>query len=582
MRFLLLPPRRALLALCFLLAPLSPMAAAEANAAFEALAREAVEAYLRTHPESATALGDHRFDGQLTDYSADARAAEAKRVRAELTALERIPLAELSVGNRTDAQILRTQLRLILFSLEEEKPFEWDPLSYNASLGDALFALIARDFAPPDVRLGAAVKRLEALPRVLRQIRANLRHPPKIHTETAIRQTAGTIELVRSGLDPLRAEAPQHEAPFAAAQMNAIKALEQHRTWLQNEVLPHADGDFRLGAERFRRKLRLTLDSELTPEEILAAAERELTAATNALYDTALPLYREAHPSAQPAQIEDRPHVIRTVFNRLAEKHSDDATVLARVKEITADATRFVRREELVTLPDAPLEIIELPEFQRGVAVAYCDSPGALEPQGKTFYKVSPTPADWTPDRKESFFREYNDFMLHDLTIHEAMPGHYVQLAWSNRYRGRTLVRAIWGSGTFVEGWAVYSERVMADAGYGGPAVRMQQLKMRVRAIINAMLDQKLHMGALTEREALSLMMDRGFQEEGEAVGKWRRACQSSTQLSTYFVGALEHDEMRAAAERKQGPAFNLKAYHDAVLSRGSPPVRYVREELGL
>lgn len=580
MSFLSFLSRRGLLALCLLLP--SALLAADANAQFETLARRAVEAYLRTHPESATALGDHRFDGQLTDYSPEARAAEIKRVRGELADLERIALAQLSPANRTDAQILRVQLQLILFSLEEEKPYEWDPLSYNASLADSIFALIARDFAPADVRLGSAVKRLEAMPRVLQQIRANLKNPPRIHTETAIRQTTGAIELVRTGLDPLRAEAPQHEGPFAAAQMNAIKALEDYRAWLQTEVLPKADGEFRLGAERFRKKLRLTLDSELSPEEILAAAERELAAATKALYATALPLYRQAHPPAKAEQLADQAHVIRTVFNRLAEKHSDDATVLARVKELTADATDFVRRKDLLTLPDAPLEIIELPEFQRGVAVAYCDSPGALEPQGKTFYKVSPTPADWTPERKASFFREYNDYMLHDLTIHEAMPGHYVQLALSNRYRGATLVRAIWGSGTFVEGWAVYSERVMADAGYGGPEVRMQQLKMRVRAIINAILDQKLHMGGLTEREALDLMMKRGFQEEGEAVGKWRRACQSSTQLSTYFVGALEHDEMRAAAEKRHGAAFNLKQYHDAVLSRGSPPVRYLREELGL
>jgi uncharacterized protein (DUF885 family) len=225
--------------------------------------------------------------------------------------------------------------------------------------------------------------------------------------------------------------------------------------------------------------------------------------------------------------------------------------------------------------------VIEQPEFQRGVAIAYCDQPGALEPKGETYYSVAPTPADWTPERKLSFFREYNDYMLHDLTVHEAMPGHYLQLAHANQFHAPTLVRAVWMSGTFVEGWAVYAEQLMANAGFGGPEVKIQQLKMRLRVTINSILDQKIHTAGMTEKEALDLMMQCGFQEEGEAVGKWRRACQSSTQLSTYFVGAIEHDDMRAAAEKKEGAAFDLKRYHDRILSLGSPAVKYVREELG-
>jgi uncharacterized protein (DUF885 family) len=323
------------------------------------------------------------------------------------------------------------------------------------------------------------------------------------------------------------------------------------------------------------------LDSNLSPEEILARAERELTTTTEALYQTARPLFQKYFPEAGATTLEDRSRVIRAVFDKLAETHSDDATVVARAKEITAAATEFVRSHDLVTVPETPLHVMELPEFQRGVAIAYCEPPGALEPNGETFYMVSPTPADWTPERKRSFFREYNDYMLHDLTVHEAMPGHYLQLAHANTFRAPTLVRAIWMSGTFVEGWAVYTERVMAEAGFGGPEVKMQQLKMRLRAIINSILDQKIHTAGMTEKEALDLMMQRGFQEEGEAVGKWRRACQSSTQLSSYFVGTIEHDDMRAAAEKKEGAAFNLKRYHDRVLSLGSPAVKYVRQELG-
>lgn len=553
-----------------------------ADTAFEQLAHTCIETYLSTNPESATALGDHRFDDRLTDYSADARHAQIAALRRELDDLAKIATGELTGPNRIDYQILRVNLQAQLFDLTEERSYAWNPLSYNASLGDAIYAFVARDFAPAEERLRHAAKRLAAIPRVLDQIRGNLKNPPRIHTETAIRQTAGAIDLVQTGLEPLLVQAPALRAELAPAQAAAIAALTRYKAWLENDMLPHANGSFRLGPEKFREKLRLTLDSDLSPETILARAEREIVRTTEAMYATARPLYQKYFPQATAAELADRPRVIRAVLDRLADQHADDATVVARAKAITDEATAFVRAHELITLPDTPLQVIELPEFQRGVAIAYCDPPGALEPNGKTFFKVSPTPADWTPERKRSFYREYNDYMLRDLTVHEAMPGHYVQLAHGNQFRAPTLVRAIWWSGSFVEGWAVYAERMMAEAGYGGPEVRMQQLKMRLRAIINAILDQKIQGGNMTEQEALDLMMKRGFQEEGEAVGKWRRACQSSTQLSTYFVGTIEHDDMRAAAEKKWGPAFNLKKYHDTVLSFGSPPVKYVRQELGL
>ncbi|MEO7597849.1 MAG: DUF885 domain-containing protein [Opitutus sp.] len=555
--------------------------ASAADDAFVTLAKAAIEDLLVDQPEVATALGDHRFDGKLRDYSAEARSRREASLRAQLAALQQIDGAALTGPNRVDAQILRLNLEAELFKLTEERPFDWNPLSYNDSLADSVYALTVRDFAPAEKRLGDAIQRMEAMPKVVAQIKANLKNPPRIHTETTIQQTAGAIGLLESGLDELAQKVPALRPQFAVAQKKAIAALTDYKAWLQNDVLPKASGDFRLGADKFRKKLRYLLDSELSADEILARAERELITTTEALYATAVPLYQKYFPAESAATLSDRPKVIRAVFDKLAETHSDDTTVVARAEEITKAATDFVRKKSLVTVPQTPLKVIVLPEFRRGVAIAYCEPPGALEPNGETFYLVSPTPRDWPAKRKLSFYREYNDYMLHDLTVHEAMPGHYLQLAHSNQFKAPTLVRAIWSSGTFVEGWAVYTERVMADAGFGGAEVRMQQLKMRLRAIINAMLDQKVHAGNMTEQRALDLMMQRGFQEEGEAVGKWRRVCQSSTQLSSYFVGAIEHDDLRAAAEKKEGAAFNLKAYHDRVLSFGSPAVKYVRKELG-
>lgn len=575
---------RILLCIGFLLAACNvAYAASAADAAFETAAKAFIEDYLRLNPEEATDLGDHRYDDKVRDFSPAAIASRADTWRSHLAALDRINAAQLTGANRIDARIMRVNLESMLFELTDLKSREWNPLSYNASLANSIYQLTSRDFAPAEQRLRSVIGRLNALPGVLAQLKANLRNPPRVHTETAIQQTAGGINLVKTGLDPLLEKAPAAlKSEVATAQAKAIAALEAHKRWLEQDVLPTANGEFRLGAERFRKKLRFALDSNLTPEELLARCERELAGTTEALYATALPLFQKHFPGRNAAARQDRPGVIKAVLDKLAEKQPNDDTVVPRSKELVQLATEFVRAKDFVTVPDAPLKVIVLPEFQRGVAVAYCQPPGALEPNGETFFAVSPTPKDWTEARRTSFFREYNDYMLHDLTVHEAMPGHYLQLAHANKFKAPTLIRAIWFSGTFVEGWAVYTERVMADAGFGGPEVKMQQLKMRLRAIINAMIDQKVHMGGMTQEEAIALMTQRGFQEEGEAAGKWRRVVQSSTQLSTYFVGAVEHDDLRAAAEKRDGAKFNLKKYHDTVLSFGSPAVKYVREEMGL
>ena len=268
------------------------------------------------------------------------------------------------------------------------------------------------------------------------------------------------------------------------------------------------------------------------------------------------------------------------MLDKLAEQHPNDATVVDYAKKVVTEATDFVKRHDVVSVPNVPLDVIAMPEFKRGVAIAYCDAPGPLEKNGKTFFAVAPTPKDWSKERKESFFREYNNYMIRDLTVHEAMPGHFLQLARSNEFRAPTLVRAIFQSGPFIEGWAVYCEQVMAEQGYGGPEVKMQQLKMRLRAICNAILDQSIHAGNMSEKEAMDLMTKEAYQQEGEAVAKWKRARLTSAQLSTYFVGATEHLDLRAAEQKKLGDQFNLKKYNDQVISYGSPPVKYVREIL--
>jgi uncharacterized protein (DUF885 family) len=573
----------ALALVAFLTMPLISVRATEADERFEKIAKDYVEGMLAAHPEFATELGDHRFDDQLSDYSPSARESQLARAKQFRDSVKEFSdISKLSGANQVDARILAENIDNEIFELEELKESDWNPLVYNQSLANSLYLLVARDFDTAEKRVPNLRKRMEAIPRVIEQAKQNLQHPPRVHAETAIEQTQGAINLVREGLSPLLERAPRMKKDLAPLQEKTAKALDEYKQWLQKDLLPRSDGDFRIGTDKFRKKLRFALASDLSMEEIMKRAQTDLQQTQAAIYETALPLYKKYVPNANASDLADKKKVTTAVLDKLAERHPDDNTIVGYCQKVVGEVTDYVKKHDLVTVPEKPLDVIVMPEFKRGTGIAYCDSPGPLEKNGKTFFAVEPTPKDWTKQRKESFYREYNNYMIRDLTVHEAMPGHYLQLAHANEFKAPTMVRAIFRSGTFIEGWAVYTEQMMAEAGYGGPEVKMQQLKMRLRVICNAILDQSIHAGNLSEQQALDLMMKEGFQQEGEAVAKWKRARLTSAQLSTYFVGVSEHLDLRDKAKAKAGASFDLKKYNDEVLAFGSPPVKYVRELMGL
>ena len=343
---------------------------------------------------------------------------------------------------------------------------------------------------------------------------------------------------------------------------------------------PNAKGDFRIGRELYDAKLGFALLSPLSRSEIRSRAEREIVTTRSRMYEVSRKVLagRPGAPATpeQPTPAQQQA-AIQAALEIAGAQRPPREGVVDLAREALRETTDFVRAKNFVTVPSEPLEIILMPEFQRGFAVAYCDSPGPLDKNQRTFFAVSPIPADWTQSQVDSFLREYNTRSIANLTIHEAMPGHYLQIAHSNRYP--SVLRAMLGSGPFVEGWAVYAERVMQEQGFRAddPLMQLVQLKWYLRSITNAIMDSAIHVDGMTRDEAMRLMVETGFQEEREAAGKWVRAQLSSAQLSTYFVGYQEHADMRAEAERRLGAKFDLKAYHDAVLSYGSPPVRYVR-----
>jgi uncharacterized protein (DUF885 family) len=554
-----------------------------AAARFRRLAEDYLGDLARRHPDLATELGDHRFDDQLPDRRAAALDAERRGLDEFAARLTAVDHASLDPELRVDAAVLGNDVARRLFEIEELREHTWNPLVANP--GQAVYSLLARDYAPLPDRLRSLAGRLAAIPGSLAAARATLGPMPRVHLETAIAQFGGTIGLVTEEVNAALRRAGNADGAIGSrasaaviaevenARPAALAALAEHTDWLAARLAgddPAAGGarfaDPRLGRDLFSRKLSLALSAASDADAILARAEDDLERLTDEIGEVA-------------AALGGTP---REVLDRLGAAAPDEATILAFCADALAAQTAFVREHDLVTLYDDPVEVIDMPEINRGIAVAYCDPPGPLEPvPGATFIAVSPTPKDWTAERVASFYREYNRHMVHNLMVHEAMPGHYLQLQHSRRFTGATALRAALWSGPFVEGWAVYVEELMARHEYPGEgdpaAVRMQQLKMQLRMVINAILDARVHARGMTEAEAMTLMTARGFQEDGEASGKWRRAQLTSAQLSTYYVGYTEVADLVADLRRR---GVGERAAHDGVLAHGSPPVRLLRELL--
>jgi hypothetical protein len=445
-----------------------------------------------------------------------------------------------------------------------------------ANPGRAVYELTARAFAPAGDRLRSIAGRLAAIPRSLATARASLGSMPKVHLETALSQFAGTSSLIVREIDRLIARSPASRAEIEEVRPGALEAIEVHRNWLGGRLAASEHDqsfrDPRIGAERFTRKLALALDAESDAGSILSRAEADLERVTEEITEAAS--RRLSRPRASPG-------LVRDALNALSADSPDNETILELARSALEAQIAFVKEADVVSTYADSFEVVPMPEIDRGVAVAYCDSPGPLETADiPTFLAVSPTPAEWTAERTVSFYREYNRHLVQNLMVHEAMPGHMLQLQHSRRFVGSSPLRAAFRSGSFVEGWAAYSEALMVKLGYPGEAdpgaLQLQQLKMQLRTVLNAIIDAKVHAEGLGEEAAMELMIERGFQEEGEAAGKWRRVLLTSTQLSTYFVGYSEVSGLVAdLCHRHQD--WTLRTLHDQVLSHGSPGVRHLR-----
>ena len=559
-------------------------ATTQADAAFAALSKRYLDEGLALSPVAATQIGDHRHDAQLDDLSEAGRRKTLDWSKAMLAELGRIDAGALSRENQVDALILRNALEGAIWDLETFQSWAWDPQVYSGLAGGAIYNLMAREFAPLPQRLKSATARMEKIPALLAQARANLdpARVPRTHAETVAKQNKGVLSLIDTFITPNLAQLQGEErARLQAAIATLRKAVDEHQAWLDGTLVPNAKGEFRIGAALYDQKLKFSLNSSLTRADIKQRAQAELERVRAQMYQVAQTVLKDrpGAPALPDAPTPDQQQAAIEAALELAYADKPRRDEVVDFAKYTLDvATKFTRAKDLVTVPDDPVKIILMPEFQRGFSVAYCDSPGPLDKGLDTYYAISPIPEDWTETQVDSFLREYNKRMIHVLTIHEAMPGHYLEGVHSAKFP--STLRAVLRSGVFAEGWAVYTERVMADAGYldSDPLFRLMQLKFYARAVANAILDQGLHVENWTKQQAMDLMVKQTFQQEREAEGKWVRAQLSSGQLATYFVGAQEHFDTRKAWEARLGDRFDLKQYHDKVLSYGAPPVRFARQ----
>ncbi len=540
-----------------------------------------LEEEFRQRPLEATRLGDHRYDDRLDDVSPQARAGWLARYKKALADLPtQVEKRKLSRSSQIDFEIFQHWLTYQVWQSENADPFKNDPRTYNDYISDSVFLLLAQSTVAKPTTLRNCVSRIGRIPALLAAARENLGNPPRVFVETAIRQNRGAISFYRSGIYQLAGETPQL-SELKGPSDRAVAALEKHREFLEKELLPRARGEWRIGKEKFARKLELELDAGLTADEVLREAQAEFERVERELYVISRQLWSTAYPgkSLPPDDVAGRRSAIHLVLAHYNREHGKAEDLVKDARATVGKIKAFLKEKDILRLPEPDrCQVIEMPEFQRGNSVAYLNPAPPLDSKAASLYAISPPPRDWNTRLVQSFLQEYNRHMLQLLTIHEAYPGHYVQLEYSNRHP--SLIRKVLSSGTFAEGWAVYTEQMMLDQGYGGGdlPLRLNQLKWYLRAVANAILDHRMHCTGMTDEEALTFLTERAFQSEGEARGKIIRAKQSSCQLSTYFVGRTAFYRLRQQVQRNLGDKFELGRFHEAVLDHGTLPVKYLPE----
>ncbi len=574
----------------------STSAIAQDSARFAALSEEFIHDTLALSPSNASQAGYHRhvdrrtgrtvaLDALLDDVS-PAGMENQKRVYRHWR--ERFhtetPLASLDAQDAADWQLIDDQIGLTLLELNRIQNYRHNPTVYVELLGGALFQPLTDDYAPKEPRLGDVLSRLAATPRFLDQARSELADADPIFIKVAIEENAGNIDLIQNTIAATIPERSKLKARFDQVAPPAVTALRNFSSWLQEDLAKRSsDRTWRLGKELYAEKFRLVMETPVTPDQVLADAEHEVAKTRAEMLQIALPLHKQYfadhddHSDLGPKERENK--VIGEVLQRISDEHPKRDDLMQTVTDDLVGIRQFIVAHDIVSLKSRDnLKVIATPPFLRGIySVAGFHSAPPLDPSAEAEFWVTPIDPKTPADAAESKLREYNDWVLKWLSIHEALPGHYVQAEHANEIQPltRRLVRGLFSNGAYVEGWAEYGAQVMLAQGFADndPRYRLSYLKVWLRALANAVLDVRMQTMGMTDEQAMSLMMSDAFQTRAEAEGKLQRAKLSSTQLPTYYVGTSEWWHLRRAYEAAKGKDFTLAEFHDRALDQGALPV---------
>lgn len=559
------------------------LSTSDEDARFEEFKKTYLEEMWRTYPTWASSIGYHKYDNMLVVPDEESRRVELAFSQNLMMALTHFELAKLNTANQTDYHMMENQLKSTQWAVKELRAWEWDPTTYN--LSGTFAEMLNNDYEPLDNRIRNFSQRMSFIPAYYEAARRNIKNPTKEHTELAIEQINGGLSVFEMDLGEAVGKSGLTNDERAAIKKRAaesIAAIKAFTKWLK-ELDNKTPRSFRLGKDLYEMKFGYDLQSGFTAKQIYERALARKKELHGKMYEVTTQLWSKYYKTAMP---EDTFAAISQMINRLSEEHVKPGDFQSAIEKQIPELIAFIKRKDLLYIdPSKPLVVRREPAYMAGVAGASISAPGPYDKEGNTYYNVGSLDG-WDAAKAESYLREYNKYILQILNIHEAIPGHYTQLVYANQ--SPSLIKSVLGNNAMIEGWAVYTELMMLENGYGARPMAPTQdapaemwlmyYKWNLRSTCNTILDYSVHAGNMDKAQAMKLLVNEAFQQQAEAEGKWRRVSVTQVQLCCYFTGFTEICALREEVKKKEGAKFSLKKFHERFLSYGSAPVKYIRE----
>lgn len=545
------------------------------NTAFDAYKERFIEALWHQYPGWASSQGYHRYDSVLIIPNEASRKSDLAFCKSYLDSLKQFDPAHLSDNNKTDYHMIEDQLKSSQWYLTDYKSYEWNPSDYNVC--GAFAEMLANNYDSLDVRLQNFYRKMQHVKTYYEAAKQQLKNPTTEHTQLAIDQNMGGVSVFEADLQEAlgKSKLPDTEKEkIAVRAKEAATAVKEYAGWLKT-LKNEAPRSFRLGKELYAKKFEHDIQSSFTAHDIYKKAVEHKTELHHKMFELTKQLWpKHMKGKAMP---EDKLKAIRGMIDVLSVKHVAADSFQTEIEHQIPKLVSFIKQKDLIYLdPTKPLVVRKEPAYMAGVAGASISSPGPYDKNGNTYYNVGSF-SGWSKEQIESYLREYNHYILQILNIHEAIPGHYTQLIYSNK--SPSIIKAVFGNGAMIEGWAVYTERMMLENGYeDSPEMWLMYYKWNLRTTCNTILDYAVHVNDMSKEDAIDMLVNQAFQQQAEAEGKWRRVTLTQVQLCSYFTGYKEIYDFREELKQKEGSKFNLKQFHEKFLSYGSAPVKYIRE----